>query len=274
LIEADGKRLFYSADFQGHGPKRAIFEEMLRNPPGDLDVMLMEGTNVQEAGGHPPGRTEQELREDIAATVAAAEGMVLVTYSSQSIDRLSTMYSAARRTGRTLVVDLMTAAAAQATGRDTIPQPGWEQLLVYVPFFLRRQIVKDQSFELLPKKEHRIFPEDFAKRRKELMVTFRMSMARDLERAECLKGAIAIWSQWPGYLDQPEAKRYRDFLTEHDIPRHVHHASGHAYVPDLQRLARAIAPERLVPIHSFGAVRFPELFENVEIHSDGEWWEV
>jgi hypothetical protein len=31
---------------------------------------------------------------------------------------------------------------------------------------------------------------------------------------------------------------------------------------------------RVVPIHSFGADRFEDLFEHVEHHPDGEWWDV
>lgn len=43
---------------------------------------------------------------------------------------------------------------------------------------------------------------------------------------------------------------------------------------DLQKFAKAIAPKRLVPIHSFAADRFVDLLENVELHDDGEWWEI
>ena len=274
LIEAEGRRLFYSADLQGHGPKRAIFEEMLRKPPAEVDVMLMEGTNVTAESSPPAGLSEEDLRSDLTRTVRDTKGMVLATYSSQSIDRMCSMYSAARRSGRTLVVDLLTARMAVATGRDTVPTPGWEQFHVYVPFFLRRQIKRDESFDLLPDKAHRIFSEDLAERRSELLMTFRMSMARDLERANCLEGACAVWSQWPGYLERPDSKAYKDFLAKHGIPLKVHHASGHAYLGDLKRFAEAVKAKRLVPIHSFAGDRFKDHFDNVEQHLDGDWWEV
>ncbi|MEX2430660.1 MAG: MBL fold metallo-hydrolase RNA specificity domain-containing protein [Dehalococcoidia bacterium] len=50
------------------------------------------------------------------------------------------------------------------------------------------------------------------------------------------------------------------------------HTSGHASVPDLQRLARAIAPRRLVPVHSEAGDRFTELFDAVDRQPDGTWW--
>lgn len=90
----------------------------------------------------------------------------------------------------------------------------------------------------------------------------------------CLEGATAVWSQWSGYLQQPGSNRLLDFLRKYEIPLIQHHASGHAYLPDLQRLTRALAAKRVVPIHSFAPHRFPEFFDRVEQHDDGEWWDV
>ena len=47
LVEAGGARLFYTGDIRGHGRKAGIFEELLEDPPRDVDVLLMEGTNLQ-----------------------------------------------------------------------------------------------------------------------------------------------------------------------------------------------------------------------------------
>src|SRR5207302_10657897 len=47
LVEADGRRLFYTGDIRGHGRKKGIFEELLRKPPTDVDVLLTEGTNIR-----------------------------------------------------------------------------------------------------------------------------------------------------------------------------------------------------------------------------------
>jgi ribonuclease J len=51
------------------------------------------------------------------------------------------------------------------------------------------------------------------------------------------------------------------------------HVSGHASVEDLQRLAAAINADKVIPIQT----DVPELFDSfdrVEIHGDGEWWDV
>lgn len=99
-------------------------------------------------------------------------------------------------------------------------------------------------------------------------------MMSEIERAGCLNGAYAVWSMSPGYLEQPGQKRLLTSFERHCVPLVTHHASGHAYLPDVQRLATAIAPGRLVPIHLFAPGRSGEFFDNVEVHGDGEWWDV
>jgi ribonuclease J len=99
-------------------------------------------------------------------------------------------------------------------------------------------------------------------------------MGSELERAGCLDGARAIWSQWEGYLDEPSGARALEWLEAHRIPLEIIHASGHATVEDLQRLAGAFAGSRLVPIHTAHPERFMGTFGRTEIHDDGEWWDV
>ena len=123
-------------------------------------------------------------------------------------------------------------------------------------------------------KLQRIYPEDLVSRAAKLVMTFRGSMAGELARARCLEGAHAIWSMWTGYLEEPSGQKLSAFLARHGIGMSIHHASGHAAVADLQRLAAALAPARVVPIHSKASDRFHEIVAGVEQHGDGEWWTV
>ncbi len=152
---------------------------------------------------------------------------------------------------------------------------GFDKVLIYVPLQQRIHVKESREFErVLAIKAARILPEELAARAKELVLTFRTSMIPEIEKARCLVGATAVWSLWPGYLQRPGETRLLRFLTQHDIPMVQSHASGHAYLPDLQRLTRAVAARRVVPIHSFAPHRFKEFFDGVELHQDGEWWDV
>ena len=120
----------------------------------------------------------------------------------------------------------------------------------------------------------RIFAEELAAEPSRWVMCFRQSMLRELERAGCLRQAHAVWLMWPGYLGGEAGQLFRDSLTSLEIELTIIHASGHAAIGDLQRLAVAIDAEKVVPIHTDAPERYPPLFGKVERHPDGEWWEV
>jgi hypothetical protein len=121
---------------------------------------------------------------------------------------------------------------------------------------------------------HRIYGDELRCRANRLVMTFRHSMLRELVAADCLCDAGAVWSMWRGYLDQTHGLALQTALRERSIPLAIRHSSGHASVRDLCRLVDAVAPRRVVPIHSFAGDRYPELFPRVDRQQDGAWWDV
>jgi ribonuclease J len=209
-------------------------------------------------------------------TIKASPGMVLVAYSGQNIDRLVSVFKAARRSRRDLVVDLYTSLIARATGNPNIPQAGFDGLRVFVPQSHRVRIKERGAFHLVEEiKGCRIFEREIAVRADELVVTFRKSMEPMLAKYPAvLKGATAIWSQWPGYLDRPSGAGSRRFCQHYGIPMIIHHTSGHAGISELQRLAEALRPGRVVPIHTAAPEQFAQHFKNVAMFDDGVGWDV
>ena len=275
LVEADGRRVFYSGDFRAHGRKKALFEAMVNHPPGNLDVLLMEGTTIGRAGTSEGFATETDLEREFVQTFRETAGIHFVWTSSQNIDRLVTIFRAAKKTGRVLLIDLYTAVVLEATGRDTIPQSDWDGVRLYIPQSQRVHIKKNALFDDLARhKANRIFPEDLPDLRKRAVMLFRPMMMRDRGAAAALEGAGLTYSMWEGYLKEKSVQRVVTWLKERDIPWQVIHTSGHASAVDLQRFAAALAPRTLVPIHSFETGRFTELFDNVVQKEDGVWWEI
>jgi ribonuclease J len=278
LVEADDRRLFYTGDIRGHGRKAGIFEQLLRVPPKDIHVLLTEGTNIrpnEDADGAEATATETDVELACTELFKETPGMVLAMYSAQNIDRLVTLFRAAKRTGRTFVTTLYGASIAEATGNANIPKADWPQVRVFIPGWQQTKIKKAGAFERVDQvKAARIFEEELAKDPSRWVVSFGMPMAKRLDAAGCLAGAHAVWSMWPGYLKEDKLKPLLSFLEDRSIPLTIEHTSGHASIHDLQRLAVALAPKRVVPIHSFGSDRFDDLFDGVEQHPDGAWWEV
>ena len=273
LVEADGSRLFYTADLRAHGRKPGAFARLLERPPRNVDALLLEGTTVGRASWTGPAN-EAELEYECALHFHETKGMALACYSPQNLDRMVTAYRAALQADRDLVMDLYTADVACASNNDNIPQADWERVRVYVPNSQRVRVKESEEFwRVERRRETRIFVEELASDPGRWVLTFRTSMAAELDRANCLDGARALWMMWPGYLDQP-GDRTRATLERLGIVLDLAHTSGHASVRDLQRLAKAIAADKVVPIHTGAPYRFPELFDNVHLYDDGVWWEI
>ena len=276
LVEAGGQRLFYSGDFRGHGRKAGLFERLVRNPPKDVDILLLEGSSLGRLDRDQRFPTEADVEDRFVSLFQETTGMALVAASAQNIDRMVSLYRACKRSGRTLVIDLYAAEILRATGNANIPQSNWPGIAAFVPHYQRVRIKQSERFDLIEAHAaNRIFPEHLRAMAPHAAFLFRPAMLRDLDRAECLFGATAIWSQWDGYLAQERGLALQADLAERGIPLVHAHTSGHASIPDLKRLAEAIAPRRIVPIHTFHADRFPALFgPNVSIKQDGQWWEI
>ena len=277
LIENDGQRLFYTGDFRGHGRKAALFEQLLTDPPEHVDVLLMEGTHVRADGSHDDVAfsTERELEDRFADQCRQTAGAVVVFGSAQNLDRLVTVYRAARRAGRQFVIDLYGATVA-AAARPTIPQPGFPDLRVYVPNRQRVRVKEAGEFDRTAAvRPVRVFPEELAEHPERFVLHLPSSSARELIGAGILdRQGAAAWSLWDGYLREPSGVTLTRLLEDHGVPLTHVHTSGHASVADLRRLVTALDPKRVVPIHSEAANRFADLFPRVEPHPDGIWWEV
>jgi ribonuclease J len=275
LIEADGKRLFYSGDFRAHGRKAKLYEQFIANPPKDIDALFMEGSSLSRLDLDQSFPTETELEADIVGHLKSAEGLVMFHTSAQNIDRVVTLYRACKQSGRPLIIDLYAAAILAATENKNIPQSDWPGIHLYLPRLQAVQVMKNEWFPLL--KQHsanRIYPEQLKAMGKNAVMLFRPLMMPDLITADCLDKASFIYSQWDGYLEKGTYATTEAWLEKQGIEmRHIH-TSGHASPNDLKRFAEALAPRSLIPIHSFATDKYSELFGNVVNRQDGEWWEV
>ena len=274
LVEADGKRVFYSGDFRAHGRKRRLFEEMIADPPRDIDVLLMEGTTIGRNATGEGFTSEMDLEREFVRAFRETRGLHFVWTSSQNIDRLVTVFRAAKRTGRVLLIDLYTAVVLEATGRDSIPQSGWADVKLYIPHRQRVWIKDRRLFQDLERhKASRVFPEALPGLAKRAVMLFRPPAMSDRGVQAVLDGAALTYSLWEGYLEQDSSRRVMKWLDDHDIRWQILHTSGHASVTDLKRFAAALAPRALVPVHSFETSRFGDFFDNVVQRDDGEWWD-
>jgi len=286
LVEAGGRSLFYTGDIRGHGRKASAFERLLADPPSPVHAILMEGTSFRILDAEPDEGatdlatlTESEVELELADTLKATSGLVVVLASAQNIDRLVTVYRAALRSDRDLVVDLYTADIAAATGRPSIPAVGdaWPRVHVYAPLRQRVRVKESGEFDRVERvKDRRLFAEQLRERAGGL-VLFGAYQGEipSLIRDGLLTGGAVVWSMWDGYLEEPSGQRLQKVLQSANVPLIQHHTSGHATPADLVRLVEAMKPDVVVPIHTEAIDAYASAVgEVVQPHADGTWWTV
>lgn len=273
LVEAGGRRLFYTGDFRAHGRKASLTDRLIADPPQGVNVLLMEGTCV--------GRYDQQFQTEDALVPRFVElfkqtlGLPLVWCSGQNLDRIVTVFKACRRAGRQFIVDLYAAEILRSTGNDRMPQASWDGVRVFLPFGQKLKVMSENAFLVSnPYYPYRIFPETFAKVADKSVLLFRPNMVRELERVKCLAGACVIQSEWQGWLEKDHNKWFIEWLRRTGTRLEYCHTSGHASIPDLRRMREAFPGAVVVPVHLDDRERFVVLFENVALHDDKEWWQV
>ncbi len=149
---------------------------MIERPPADVDVMLMEGSSLGRLAEDQAFPTETELERIFIDRFKSTPGMALVACSAQNIDRVVTIYRAAKQTGRTLVVDAYAAEILKATGHASIPKPerGWSNMAVYIPQRQRVQLVRNNIAPLVDSyREFRLWPGQLAQQAPRAVMLFR-----------------------------------------------------------------------------------------------------
>ena len=137
LVECAGKRVLYSGDFRRVGRKAVLVDRLMKSPPANVDVLLLEGTTLGRTEAFP---TEAELEEEFVSLLHRTSGRVFVSWSAQNIDRTVTIYRACKRTNRTLVLDLYTLDVLERLSAlyDSLPRLGWPNVRAVVTSSMKR----------------------------------------------------------------------------------------------------------------------------------------
>jgi len=262
LIESDGRRIFYTGDFRGHGRKGILLDRLTKNPPKNINYLLMEGSML----GREEGlfADESAVEQALYDSIHFHKGLSYVFTSSQNLDRLVSIFRATKRNGKTLVIDLYTAFVLDKLSviSKSIPQFGWEGVRVLYSYY-HAQKLADLDKALLYK--YRIAKIEFEEIQdnpgdKVLLAKDSHYFRNLIAKLKDASKAKAIFSMWHGYL---ERNNLGEFLETNGIPLEEIHTSGHAYVSQLNLLVDALKPRWIVPVHTFYPEKFRDMFPNV-----------
>jgi len=248
LCESDGRQILYTGDFRSNG--RKSYERLLSSLPTEVDVLICEGTTLSREGYI--SQTEAELENETVKLLSEYSGPIFVLQSSMNIDRIVTMYRAAKRSGRVFLEDLYMANITSVIG-GSIPNPNFSDVF---PF-----ITNPSRYDELLKYKNRIGKDTIAK--KKFVMCVRTSMLhylKSLSQAMSFDNGLLIYSFWSGYREQEIMK---EFLFECDnlgLTVKTLHTSGHADKAAIQKLIDTVKPKKIMPIHT----EEPEWFDGKE----------
>ena len=100
LTLQNGKRILYTGDVRFHGADEVSIEDYVGLIGGSVDVLITEGTRIDNADV----LTEEKIGRDISEDIRQSEGLVLINFGWKDLTRFNTVYFAAKENGRVLVI--------------------------------------------------------------------------------------------------------------------------------------------------------------------------
>jgi ribonuclease J len=220
-----------------------------------------------------------KFRDRLVDLCGRTKGTIFATVPTQNIDRMINLSQAAVQTERKFVIDIYSAElfSRLKSFSSDIPQPEMPHVLMWYPWIQRENLAKHGLAWVM--KKHR---QSWKKTLSEIsdhipnsIFLIRPPFRKEVQRHSDLTGSIWIYSMWLGYLKRSEPlRKLQQWADENGIPFEFLHTSGHAKLSDLKKLADAISPEMLIPIHSFHTDRFSQHFRNVRLIQDNETIEI
>ena len=234
LIEAAGKRIFYSGDVRQHGYLGKGLLPTLRKLVRQVDVLILEGTNLGRQASST--LSEHEMRTSAEKILRRHDANFLIC-SSTNFDSLASFHQAAKNVGIPVYV-------LSETGKR-LCELFTDEASPYSPMFNLKDIRSYKDFK--DEKPHRF-----------LLIYSTLLNKRDLSRYHAqvghYKGAALIYSLWDGYVN-PTSSAFDPVLAHFvdsfgDNAYHLH-TTGHADSDTLAEIIMALRPrEAIIPIHT------------------------
>jgi ribonuclease J len=275
LIEADSKRIFYSGDFRATGRKSIVYKKLIENPPGNIDLLLIEGTMIGRTNHLYP--TELSVEQAIYTVVKDQKNISFIISSAQNIDRFISVFKACKDAPKTLVIDIYSAWVLEIVRKvsKNVPAIDWKEIKVFDhPSQLEK--ISDKTFDefrnriKLQRVGNSVFqnPYDY--------VYFIRCPNEKLVNKLRNQGVInIIYSQWEGYLLEEHKNYCTDIINklkkDPAISFRTIHTSGHAIVKDLMTLSKAINSKKIVPVHTANPLEFQNEFQKNGLNNISLW---
>ena len=269
LIEVEGKRILHTGDFRRNGYKGKWFESTLKEI-GQVDYLITEGTCLNR--DDIQNKTEYDLLKKELNPIFAQYKQIFVLQSSTNIDRIVTMFKAAKRANKKFVEDICTAnITMRLDKRHRIPSVIFKENTPFVWESHNRKYTQEMIDKyitpLKPYMKSNIFHSKDG-----YCMLIKASMYNDIKML-CDKGlaknACLIYSMWSGYKDKPKMDLFLKKIEKLGIHYKEVHTSGHADLDTLKLMHKLTNPrEKTIVIHTENKEKAKEIFDNYKLLED------
>jgi ribonuclease J len=267
LVRTSEGTVVYTGDFRHHGPRAADTHAFFRAAAEERPAaLLIEGTRA----GPDPRRnlTEDGVRREVDRLLAHRPALALACTYPRDIDRLSSLYTAARAVDRTLVVSARTAhllsSIAPLVPGGAVPVPGVSGGLRVYGRKKKRTFLWER-----PLLEGALSSEEVRAGDGRYLLALDLLHFPELIDLRPPKGSPFIHSMSePFSEDDVDDRVMHNWLDHFGLAFHQMHASGHASASELYDIVRSVRADTVYPIHTehpdafrseVPGVRLPEL---------------
>ncbi|KXB05596.1 hypothetical protein AKJ50_00490 [candidate division MSBL1 archaeon SCGC-AAA382A13] len=276
LVESGDRQVLYTGDLMFHGRTHTeIVSELEGVRP---DVMLCEGTRIEEEQPDNEDQVEKELAE----VFSNADGLAMVGFAWKDLERYETVKNAAQKAGRVPVFDPRLAYLKARLDQSLYEEGATAFVersgsMLYSPGDYTRSKHKvgeipvsewDSKRGVKDTKhlEQGITARDIRENPEEYVLQLDYYRFKNLIDLDPPKDSTYVRAQSEPFNIEMELseKRLINWLRHFNInegnnhePLQIH-ASGHACGPEIQDMIDTIEPKKLIPIHT----ESPQMFEN------------
>lgn len=266
VIYGDDKCVVYTGDIREHGKKGGLTKLFRDKLPKNVDALLIEGTMLGRK--NEKVYSEDDIKDKASKLMKENEKPIFVLQSTTNIDRVVSMYNAAKDSGRTFVIDIFAANILDTIGGSIASI--LKNVKVIYPKKLTTKLSENGENKLIYKFSHKIIRIDELNAMNNYCFLIRSSMINILDRLQGTNDSTLIYSMWSGYDKRVDIKKILNHAKMKNM-KVVHlHTSGHGIVQTLQKIAQSCNAKKVIPIHTEYPEKYKELFENVHILNDGE----
>ena len=256
LIRTSEGTIAYTGDFRAHGPRAQETLDFLAAAGAEKpEALIIEGTR---AGPDPRKNfTEQGVREGVDGILESDHRLAIASCYPRDVDRITTLYRAAREAERDLVISMKTAHLLRTLAPflpKEAPQPGRsEGLSVYKR---TKRVYYKWEKEFL---DDSIDAEFVRRQGRRLLLQLDLPHFAELIDIRPESGSPYIHSMSePFSEDDVDDQVLHNWLDHFGLGFHQFHASGHCSGPELHQIGEEMRARTIFPIHT----EHPEAFRS------------